>query len=363
MRLRLFFVLILVTLGAFSQERETNDYLAIDYHYGSILKHNKTVTDLIHAHPAGLMLSYNVRTTGAKRWEQEYNYPDWGVSMLYQDFNYGVLGKNYSVGFHYNFYFLNRNLQLRIGEGINYNTMPFDIETNFKNVAYGSHLTGFTQIGLQYVKPKLVGNLGLRAGVLLLHHSNGGVKSPNTGTNVFSTSVGLTYDFSDQPVEIKERVEYEKYTEPLRFNLVVRGGINESDYIGLGQHPFFVLSTFVDKRLSYKHSIQLGVDVIASEFLKRHIEYTALAFPDRDIDPDVDYKRVGVFLGHEFRMNKIGIPTQLAYYVYNPSGYENVPYVRAGVKYYMSEKWFAVGTVRAHGFNAETIELGLGIRL
>ncbi|MFT5231074.1 MAG: hypothetical protein ACI97R_001142 [Candidatus Azotimanducaceae bacterium] len=362
MRSLLLFVFLCFTLGAFSQQRD-DSYVAFDYHYGSILKHNKSVAHLIHAHPAGIMLSYNVRTHGEERWEQEYNYPDWGVSFLYEDFNYALLGKNYSVGFHYNFYFLNRNLQVRIGEGLNYNTNPFDLETNFKNTVYGSHITGFSQIGVQYTKPRIIDNFGIRAGILLLHHSNGGVKSPNTGTNVFSTSIGVTYDFSEEKIPNKEKVAYQRFTEPIKYNFVLRGGVNESDRIGLGQHPFFVLSAFADKRLSFKSTIQFGVDLTVSQFLKKQREASAASRPFSNINLDIDYKRVSVFLGHEFRFNKVAVPTQIGFYVYNPTNFDGLTYIRAGVKYYINEKWFAVGTVKTHGFNAESIEWGIGLRI
>ncbi len=362
MRSIFLFVFLFITFFGFSQERD-DAYVGVDYFYGSILKHNKTIAHLIRAHPAGVLLSYNVRTHGEQRWQQEYNYPEWGVSFMYEDFNYDVLGRNYSLGIHYNFYFLNRNLQLRIGEGLNYNTMPFDLEDSFKNVAYGSHITGFSQIGLQYNKPRVVGNFGIRAGVLLLHHSNGGIKSPNTGTNVFSTSIGVIYDLSEEEIPNKARVAYEKFTEPIKYNLVLRGGVNESDYIGLGQHPFYAITGFVDKRISYKNTIQLGFDFMVSEFLRIENEYAAIAFPLRNIDPDRDHKRIGLFAGHEFRLNNIAIPLHLGYYLYNPSNYGASSYLRTGVKYYINEKWYGVGTVRTHGFNAETIEFGLGIRL
>ena len=355
-------MLLFVTLGSFSQQRD-DSYIAVDYFYGSILRHSKSVAQLIHEHPAGTLLSYNVRTHGDKRWQQEYDYPDWGVSFLYEDFNYEVLGKNYSVSFHYNFYLFNRNLQLRIGEGLNYNTIPFDLESNFKNIAYGSHITGFTQIGLQYTKPRLINNFGIRGGILLLHHSNGGVKSPNTGTNVFTMSVGLTYDFLEEETPHKEKVAYDPLTEPIKYNLVLRGGVNEGDYIGLGQEPFYVVSGFVDKRLSYKNTIQMGFDFMVSKSIKKEIEYAAVAFPLRNIDPNVDHKRFGIFAGHEFRFGTVAVPLQLGYYLYNPSNFGLSTYIRAGVKYYINDKWYGVGTVKTHGFNAETIEFGLGIRL
>ncbi len=362
MKYRFLFLLLWVTFSAFSQQRD-DAYIGVDYFYGSVLKHNRSVAQLVRANPAGVLLSYNKRTHGDQRWQQEYNYPDWGFSLLYQDFNNDELGRNYSAGFHYNFYFFNRQLQIRIGQGLNYNTNPFDIDNNAKNLAFGSHITGFSQIGFQYIRPRIIGKFGLRAGVLLLHHSNGGVKSPNSGLNTFATSIGITYDLEDEKIANKERVAYEKYTEPIKYNFILRGGFNESDFIELGQHPFFVASAFADKRLSYKHTVQLGVDFIVSDFLEVQREFTAAAFPGRNVNTDIDYKRVGLFLGHEFRLNRLAVPTQIAYYVYNPSGFEGLVYIRAGIKFYVTDKLFAVGTVRAHGGNAEAVEFGIGVRL
>ena len=364
MRIYYSIFLLICTSSIFAQKSIFEDaYVSADYFYGSILKHNKNIGQLIHEHPTGVLLSYNKRTFGNKRWEQEYNYPDWGVSFLYQDFHFENLGQNYSVAFHYNFYFLKRKLQLRIGEGINYNTNPFDLETNFKNTAYGSHLTGFTQIGVQYHQPRIIGNIGLQAGILFLHHSNGSFKAPNSGTNVFATSIGLVYDFEETPKAYIKTENLPKIKEPIRYNIAIRGGINASDVFNLGEHPFFILSGYADKRLSFKSTIQLGAEIFVSQFLKNQLEYEAAAFPNRNIDPTVDFKRIGVFAGHEFRFNKVALPTQLGYYVYNPSGFARGTYIRAGVKYYISSKWFVDGTVKTHGFNAEAIEFGLGIRI
>ena len=44
-----------------------------------------------------------------------------------------VLGNNFSLYAHYNFYFLKRHLMFRIGQGMAHNTNPYDNrETNFR---------------------------------------------------------------------------------------------------------------------------------------------------------------------------------------------------------------------------------------
>ena len=118
----------------------------IQYFYGNILEHSKDIAHLITEHPKGVILSYNRKTYGLNEWERRYNYPDWGFSFMYQDFGNEFVGKNYSLFGHYSFYFLKRKLQFRIAQGIGYNTNPFDINTNKKNNAFGSHLLSPTYL-------------------------------------------------------------------------------------------------------------------------------------------------------------------------------------------------------------------------
>lgn len=363
--LRYVMILCLFPGALFSQENVWGkSYWDAHYYYGSMLRHNKNVAHLVTDHPNGLILSYNQKTFGEKYWQEAYNYPDWGFSFIYQDFNNDVLGKNFGLYGHYNFYFFNRNLQLRLGEGIAYNTHPFDLDTNFKNTSYGSSLVASSYVLLNFQKQNVFEGLGFQAGFVFVHHSNGSFKAPNTGTNIVALNAGLTYNFNSEIVEnySEENPEID-FSEKITYNFVIRGGLNEGDIIGLGQQPFVVLTAFADKRLNYKSTLQLGVEAFFSKFLKEEIEYRAISFNSSGLSGNEDYKRVGVFAGHEFRLGKMAIPTQLGYYLYWPYEYELRVYSRIGVKYYISNKWFGVATVKTHAANAEAIEFGIGIRL
>ncbi len=349
----------------FSQEsvRESG-YWDSQYYYGAMLRHNKNVAHLVTDHPTGFILSYNHKTFGEKYWQEAYNYPDWGFSFIYQDFNSEVLERNFGLYGHYNFYFLNRNLQLRLGQGIAYNTNPFDIDTNFKNTAYGSSFMASTYIMLNFQKQRIWKGLGAQIGLSFIHHSNGSFKAPNTGTNVVALNAGLTYDFHvDEEQEYAELFPETDFSEKITYNFVVRGGLNEGDIIGLVQQPFVVLTAFADKRLNYKSTIQFGVEAFFSKFLEKEIEYRALAFNSSTLTGDEDYKRVSVFAGHEFRLGNVAIPTQVGYYLYWPYEYELRVYSRIGLKYYITDQWFGVASVKTHAANAEAIEFGIGIRL
>lgn len=348
-----------------AQDEKTPELWTLDAtpFYGSILLHNTDISHLIRQHPSGIILGLSKQTFGREGWEAPFNFPDTGISFIYQDMKNPTLGENLGVYLHYNFYLLRRNLQFRIGQGIAYNTNPYDKEENFRNNAYGSHLMSSTYLVFNYVKPQILRNLGLKAGISLIHYSNANVRAPNTSTNTFAFNAGLVYDVKGSR-EIDFLIpENALVKEPVRLNLVFRTGINESDVINTGQYPFYILSAYADKRVGRLSALQLGTEVFFSNFLKELIRFQSVSFPELNVDPDTDFKRVGLFLGHELFINKLSVITQLGYYVYYPFDFEGQVYNRVGVKRYFGDKWFAALSLKSHAAKAEALELGVGIRL
>ena len=325
--------------------------------------HNPDVTHLIDSHPGGLILSLNRKTYGLEDWEQRYNYPDLGYSFIYQEFNNEVLERNFGLFAHYNFYFLKRNLQFRIGQGLAYNTNPYDKVTNFRNNAFGSSFLSSTYLMFNFYKENIVKGLGFQAGVVVIHYSNANVKAPNTSTNTFAFNAGVTYDLDGGKKIAYIETDQEKITEPIRYNLAFRTGINESDIINSGQYPFYIFSAYADKRLGALSALQVGADVFFSKFLKEQIKYQSIAFPEKNVASNTDYRRVGVFVGHELFINKMSIISQLGYYVYYPYDFEGRVYNRMGMKRYFNNDFYGVISLKSHGAKAEAVEFGIGIRL
>lgn len=366
MNTRTLILYLLVGWGCFSQQTETPRSWNLDLSpfYGSILLHNTDISHLISEHPTGLILGFNKQTYGYEGWEEYFNYPETGFSLVYQDMNNTTLGRNLGIYAHYNFYFLKRNLQFRIGQGIAYNTNPYNKVENFRNNAYGSHLLSSTYLMMNYQKARLFKRVGVKAGISVIHYSNANVKAPNTSTNTFAFNAGLVYELQgEEPIDFIIQEKQERVQEPIKANLVFRTGINESDVINSGQYPFYILSAYADKRIGKLSAIQLGTDIFFSNFLKDLIRYQAVSFPELNVDPDEDFKRVGIFVGHELFINKMSIITQLGYYVYYPFDFEGQVYNRVGLKRYFGEKWFAAITLKSHAAKAEAVEIGVGIRL
>lgn len=357
---------LLFLLFAFSGFGQNDNPFAIEAAVlrGNILPHTEDMYHLVNGHPKGFMLSLLNRTDGSKEWHHAYNYPDYGGYFLYQDFKSEALGQNYSVGALYNFYFWKRRLQLKLSQGIAYTTNPYDKVDNSRNKAFGSKFMGNTNIGLAYDNQKLFKNIGFQAGLLFTHYSNGRVKSPNSGINTYVLNLGVSYNFADDlKREVDTTTVQKSYKEPIHYNFVLRTGINENPIIGSGQFPFYHIGFYADKRLNRKSALQLGAELFLTKSIQEYIEYYAVAYPEDNIDIDTDYKRIGIFIGHELLINRISLEAQIGYYAYQPFKKDIPIYDRVGIKYYFTDKIFGGFTIKTHLFLAEALEFGIGYRL
>jgi hypothetical protein len=366
--MRVFFILFFISNIIIAQKSDykKHHYIQTDFFYGNILKHNKNVGHFLTGHPTGIILSYNIKSKDKKDWHQLYNYPDFGFSTAYQDYKNPILGKLYSLYAHYNFYLLPRNnknqILLRAGWGIAYNTNPYHKVNNPKNVAFGTKLNSSTYLKLYYQKENIIKNMGLNAGLTFIHASNSSFKSPNTGVNVWAGTIGLNYNINAEIKDYEPRKPKEKYSEKIKYNFKISFGANETDFIGSGVKPFYVISAIIDKRINKKSALQFGTEWMANYSLKEYIKIRNILNNDKT---DKDFNRIGLFLGHELFISKISLETQLGYYIYYPFEFEGRIYERLTIKYYFNEqkKWFASIGLKAHAAKAETVAFGIGIRI
>lgn len=363
---QLYLLLLLLPSLLFAQQPAEGSYTAdASYFYGNIVPHRKSIFHLITGHPEGVMISLNKRTFGKKRWQSDYNYPDYGISFQYENMKEKALGEMYGIYGHYSFYFLQRQLQFRIGQGVAYNTNPYDRQTNFRNYAYGQAIMPTTYFMLNYNRANIWQGVGVQAGLLFIHHSNASMKSPNTSTNTFAINAGVNYTFGkrENNLYIPKVIDSGAYTQPVKFTVALRGGLNESDVIGSGQKAYYAASFYADKRISRKSAFQLGTDMFWPQYIKEYIRFKSISFPEENVDPDTDYRKIGVFAGHELFINKLSFEAQAGVYVYAPFKSTGSLYQRITAKYYIDEKVFAAIGLKTHGAKAEVLEFSLGIRL
>lgn len=360
---KILFLCLFISVSVFGQDKNPYTF-DVSLIRGNAMSHSEDMSHLVNGHPEGFMATFGKRTDGSKEWHQAYNFPDYGGYFLFQDFKSQPLGKNYAVGAFYNFYFLKRQLQFRLSQGIALTTNPYDKVENSKNKAFGSKFMGNTNFGLVYDNQKLFKDFGFHAGFLFTHFSNGRVKSPNSGINTYSLNIGVNYNLSKDFVRVIDTSFVKKsYKEPIHYNVIVRTGINENPIINSGQFPFYHIGFYADKRINRKSALQLGTELFLTESMKEYIKYYSVAYPEMNIKSNTDYKRIGLFVGHELLINKISLEAQVGYYVYQPFKKDLAIYDRVGLKYYFTDKIFGGFTIKTHLFLAEALEFGIGYKI
>ena len=360
---KLYVLFLLFSLTVFAQK---NNPFSVEASYlrGNILPHTDDMYHLVNGHPQGFLMTVVKKTDGSKEWHQAYNYPDYGGYFLYQDFKSQPLGENYAVGALYNFYFWKRQLRFKLAQGIAYTTNPYDKVDNSRNKAFGTRLMANTNIGLEYDNQNLSKQIGFHAGILFTHYSNGRTKSPNSGINTYVVNVGLNYNLSEDFVRQPDTTLVKKsYKEPIHYNVVLRTGYNESPIVGNGQFPFYHIGFYADKRINRKSVLQLGTEVFLTKSIQEYINYYSIAYPEQNINRNTDYKRVGIFIGHELLINRISLEAQVGFYAYQPFKKDIPVYDRVGLKYHFTDRIYGGFTVKTHMFLAEALEFGIGYRI
>src|SRR5690606_34348942 len=104
-------------------------------------------------------------------------------------------------------------------------------------------------------------------------------------------------------------------------------------------------------------------ELFLTKSIEEYIKYYSVAYPEEGIDANTDYRRVGIFIGHELIINRVSIEAQLGYYAYQPFKKDIAIYDRVGMKYRFSDKFFGVLSLKTHLFLAEALEDGIGYRI
>lgn len=358
-----FFFAILFFTSTVRAQNFDDWFVEGNYYTGSIIPHSQQISHLITAKPEGFLLSFNRKTVGDKPWESFYNFPDYGFTLHYQNNHNPELGNLYGAFAHLNFYFFNRNLQLRVAQGIAYATNPYDRETNFRNVAYGTKFMPSTYLALNFNKQNLWNGLGFQAGLVFLHHSNATLKTPNTSTNTLGLQIGLNYSFNHQEPNRRFSSQVDNFDTRIKYVVSFKSGINEGHIFGMGQKPFYHFNVYAEKRLNRTGSIQLGSELFLSETIKEIIPILANSFPESNISAETDYKRIGVFAGYEMYINKLSLEGQMGVYVYDQYKQNGSLYQRLGMKYNVTERIFGSMSLKTHFAKAEALEFGIGVKL
>ena len=332
----------------------------MNYHYGFIMPHLSAIEYLVDGHPNAFEVKVGKEVAGNLLWEQLYNYPKVGLGYFLCDYkNPDILGFEHGLYSFINVPLTGRNkrfgLNAEMDFGVSYLTKTFNIETNYKNIAIGTHANVFFKLGGN-TRIQLTDKLELINGLYFSHCSNGRVKEPNLGINVVTTSAGLLYYFNSQ--------RNKKYTPPpvlnryFTYSAVACGGFKQ--WRRHDQNIYFAYSIAInaERRLNHLERLGIGLDLFYDQSIGTTLEY----YDENKQATTGDLFRSGFHVSHDLIYNRLELVFNAGYYFYTKYVEITSIYSRLGLRYQASEHLLFNFTLKSHFAQADFVEWGIGYR-
>jgi hypothetical protein len=329
---------------------------------GITMQHNPKIGHLIQANPEGFEINLQQSLNGLRYWEKIYNQPIINYGLSYYNLNNNQqLGKLVIATAAMDlplFRKPNTALFARIGTGLVYCTNPYDRDTNNQNTMLSTPVSFLLQTRLTY-EIQLSENFKLTPNLNITHASNGAQTAPNRGVNLITANMGLAYRIAKkEPIDTTFIAEFPK-EKPYHFYFLGSFGRNTKSLQVRQPQMFYNLALIGHKNLNFKSDLQFGVEYFHNNGLRKEI---AGSWFFTDEEKQVDFRRIGVIIGHELKAGRLGFISQFGVYIYNPSKIRMPVYQRYGLKYEIKEHFIIQTALKVHAAKAEQAELAFGWR-
>ncbi|MDP3557059.1 MAG: acyloxyacyl hydrolase [Bacteroidota bacterium] len=329
---------------------------------GFILVHRISIGHLVKGYPTIYELNLSKPTWGDKIWQIENNKPDVGISLQCIDFkNPQQLGYSLTVAPYaeipLNVIAKKSRVVMRLCWGLNYITKPFDVQTNRKNIAIGSHFNSFVQFKWLW-HLKINESLRFEPGFAFSHVSNGKAKNPNLGLNVVSLNAGLNYlipskKSRSQTSCVDSSTCVKSKNELLVFAAI---GFNQRE-ISTPDLKVITVSGAYQRNVRNTHKFSAGLDLFYDENYQIDYQNEFLNKPT-----GFDKMRVSARLGYSYNIGRISLPIEMGYYLFQKSKPDGYVVSRIGVRYYSKSGLVVHFGLRTHFAVAYNFEYGVGYR-
>ena len=346
-RLIVFASFVFIILNVASQNDSKYSF-ETNLSYGRLLAHRTVMKNLIENNSYSLESTVNFNTNGSKLYERYYHYPSFGITI-----NYTHSGNNEQIGSiisSYAFFTLPLNktknaMRFKLGLGVGWIEKIFDLETNFQNIAIGSHIN--TNIQIKFEKTINLKNLKqLKFALLLNHLSNGSFKTPNLGLNFIQLQTGYLIGFFQNKIDTTRLVQLKN--KPTQLVLYNSSAFKENQAPENKKYYINETTLQFSFRKGLKTSFFTGTDIIVNNSL---------------IDFNKNKLQVGVFAGHIMHLDKLKIGVQLGSYLFNRKDKSESIYNKLFCEYELHKKVFARLSLKSHWAKADFFSLGIGYRL
>jgi hypothetical protein len=330
------------------------------YHFGYVLPEYSNFIYIVEKPVRAFSLNFSKKTRGKNDWEKIYNYPEYGIALFYSTLgNDKIHGREFAVNPYCHLNIISRqrfNFFNETAFGLGYITKRFDPETNYLNIAVGSHvnLHFSLKFGVNYL---LFDKLRLNAGLSFDHFSNANSKNPNLGINSTTSFVGLSYPLG----KITPVIEHEltPYKKSIGYELVGSIGTKRSRGV-LQSGLYYTGSLTFETKWKPLRAIHfgVGVDLFYDPSTKTEMEATGNFGYKKSND-----LRTGIHLSQEFIYSRLSLILQQGFYLgLTDSVSDRKMYNRGIVRVSLSDRMFVQLAMKSHLNILDYPELGLGLK-
>ena len=328
-----------------------NFFIESKFQYGFLWQHRPSLAEIIGGNIKVFDISFGKQTYGQKIWDQLYRYPTIGLGYTYVDFgNPEEIGHANAFLGYFDIPFIRSKKQLfgyRLSGGLAY--------LNKGNIAIGTHLNLYFDASLVYrwyfaKHWELINAFGAT------HFSNGAIKMPNLGLNLFSYRLGFRYHFQYPE---KEFIKLDLPDIDKRNSISIFGAIGTKEKRPDGNIPYSVASFSLDylRILSLKHKIGLGFDTFYDESLFE------LMNPDSTLNlSTADIMRYGIHAAFEARIYKLMLAIHIGTYIHANYKDDGSIYQRVALRYILTKNIYANVSLKTSKGVADYVEWGIGYR-
>ena len=365
-KLILLFFAVFLALNLFSQNDKREHYFVQSkVHYGKPIAYSDSLSpEELNSNFFGADFRIGVQADGERTFDQYLGFQQYGVGIFHANLNNEILGNPWGAYMFIAIPFYSSGKFSIYGEGsigLGFGFNEYDSITNPKNDVVGSDINAFFSMATKAAY-RINDRFMIDAGVGFLHFSNGTLKTPNKGLNMYSGQLGLTYFFNSKKQDVfvpaqKIKKDLPKVIKQNEMTFVYSAG-GKSSLKEYGNPPkYFMSSVVVDFYHRYHHIGKFGGGVDYVYDGTYALDYTEPQSADK-------YSFVSIHASHELYFSKFAFVAHLGTYLWKGTPGKGAIFARVGLRYYIADHFIANLTLKTeNGFKADFIEFGLGYRL
>jgi hypothetical protein len=331
--------------------------IGFNYYPGFLVAHREDSKNLeAHSHGFEIQIS---KHQSVQPWAKHYSKPEIYMGLLYMNLgNPELTGNAFAAmpGFETSLKsFAHSELRIRFSTGLAYLTQKFDVYTNRRNQAIGSHINGVMQGFATWETRRDNNPWHLQVGLGLTHFSNGSYRVPNLGVNMPSLYFGANYLIEQKA----QRNPLKDTLNPIKWQIYGAYGFKERSLTNTTGFNIWNVGVTRVEQVSIKRSWRFGSELFVDK------THHFIDYPDESLTglSPLEVTELGIYAGSQLLISRVYFITDIGIYAYKPSTNKFITYQRVGFNYHFNQRGYIMTALKIHFGIADHFTWGIGYRI